>query len=55
MSEDIHVMPIEDLREHVSLRCCWCMPTQDDEEPNLWVHHSLDQREKYENGELRKQ
>jgi hypothetical protein len=46
--DDIHTMPVNDLREHVSRPDCWCKPTQDDEEPRLWVHHSMDRREEYE-------
>jgi hypothetical protein len=43
---DIHVTPFNDLREHEDARTCWCRPTQDDEEPSVWVHHSLDGRER---------
>jgi hypothetical protein len=42
-----HVMPVNDLREHVKTGC-WCRPTDDE---GLIVHHSLDQRELYEYGE----
>jgi hypothetical protein len=46
-SKAYHVVPLGDLREHeVSLRC-WCKPVQDEEEPNVWVHNSMDQRERY--------
>lgn len=24
---DIHVLPLNDLREHVEVRTCWCVPT----------------------------
>jgi hypothetical protein len=47
---DIHVVPLNDLREHVSLPSCWCKPTLDDEEFDVYVHHSLDGRERYEEG-----
>lgn len=43
-----HVMPINDLREHVDSRDCWCKPRQDEDEPALWVHNSMDRREEYE-------
>lgn len=49
----MHVIPENDLREHVSTPDCWCKPSQDDEEPSLWVHHSLDRREEYEDGQAR--
>lgn len=53
MSDDIervHVMPIGDYREHESSRKCWCSPTPDDEDPRIWIHHSMDRREEYEQG-----
>ena len=42
---ETHVMPINDLREHVDLPNCWCRPKRDEEEPNLIVHNSMDRRE----------
>lgn len=53
MSDLIHVMPLNDLREHVARVDCWCRPTPDMEEPFVIIHHSLDQREKYESGEFK--
>lgn len=51
-SDYVHIVPIDDLREHrINIRC-WCKPTRDTEEPFLFIHHALDQREKYESGEL---
>jgi hypothetical protein len=44
----VHVVPVGDLREHDASTTCWCNPTQDDEEPLVWVHHSMDRREQYE-------
>ena len=41
------VLPLQDLRDHDHSSFCWCMPTDQD---GVWVHHSLDQREDYENG-----
>ena len=46
----LHVIPINDLREHEASADCWCRPTPD-EEHDLFVHHSLDYREAYETGE----
>lgn len=43
-----HVIPVDDLREHVERSDCWCEPTIDDEVHNMYVHHSLDRREFYE-------
>jgi len=53
--EVCHVIPIWDFREHEPTIKCWCHPTEDDEEPGYWVHHALDQREKYESGEMKLQ
>jgi len=47
---DLHVLPLDDLREHEPSRECWCNPQQDEEMPVLWVHNSLDGREKHERG-----
>lgn len=48
-----HVYPVNDLREHVvEGPHCWCQP-QWDEEHDILIHNSLDQREKYESGELK--
>lgn len=41
----MHVIPTNDLREHVSSPDCWCAPVQDEEEPSVWVHNSMDRRE----------
>ena len=53
MSERIHVVPIDDLREHEISPCCWCCPEED--EYGLVIHNALDKREAYERGELRLQ
>lgn len=47
---DVHVVPTRDLREHEAARECWCHPVEDDDEPNVWIHHAMDQREQYEQG-----
>jgi len=48
-----HVVPCGDLKRHQLDPTCWCQPVQDDEDPKLWGHNSLDGREKYEQGEQR--
>lgn len=53
--ELLHVVPLGDLRDHDAESCCWCRPTEDDEQPGVWHHHALDGREKYESGELKLQ
>lgn len=45
--ELIHVVPLGDLREHVSSLDCWCKPRDDD---GVVIHNSMDQRETYEEG-----
>jgi hypothetical protein len=51
----MHVLPMNDFREHVADMSCWCCPTLDDgwEEgiEKIFIHHSMDGREKYETGE----
>jgi len=59
--DTFHVFPVNDLREHVvdgweEGRRCWCRPdAQELEDRTLIVHNAMDQREKYETGELRLQ
>jgi hypothetical protein len=48
--ERIHVVPINDLRRHTASPDCWCKPTEDEGWPDVWVHHSMDKREEYEEG-----
>lgn len=43
-----HVVPLNDLREHVTNGSCWCRPTLDE---GVWLHHSMDGREAFETGE----
>jgi hypothetical protein len=52
-----HVYPLNDLRDHdLEGTDCWCHPEIDDSADELLViHNALDQREKYETGELKPQ
>jgi hypothetical protein len=51
MTDNIyHVIPNNDLRDHESSKDCWCHPDEETETPGLWVHHSMDRREEYEQG-----
>lgn len=43
MTDDMHVVPLNDLRDHEAEETCWCRPTEDE---GVWVHHSLDGRER---------
>lgn len=45
-----HLVPIDDLRPHDLTTRCWCRPIEDDEEPDLWAHNALDEREAHEDG-----
>ena len=42
MIDDIHVIPINDLRDHDDSPACWCVPRDDD---GVWIHNSMDRRE----------
>ena len=61
---DIHVLPVNDAREHDEHRSCWCRPrvehqvtTRPDayglhDVPAVVVHHALDGREYWEPGHV---
>jgi hypothetical protein len=49
--ELLHVIPINDLREHLADEACWCGPTTDGD--GIMVHNSMDKREYFERGERR--
>jgi len=44
----MHVVPVNDLREHITDEKCWCNPNVNDD--LVVVHNSMDQRETYEEG-----
>lgn len=49
----IHTYPANDLRPHeVNGKPCWCNPSIEEDGQHI-IHNSMDQREKYEIGELR--
>jgi nicotinamide mononucleotide adenylyltransferase len=48
--EALHIVPINDLREHIASTDCWCKPTEDVKFDDIWIHHSMDKREEYEEG-----
>ena len=52
---DIHVTPVDDLREHELQPLCWCNPRRDRESQDVVIHNAMDQRERWENEELRLQ
>lgn len=49
-SSPIHIIPLDDLREHTTTADCWCHPVLD-EEYGFYTHNSMDGRELYETGE----
>lgn len=51
IGDQVHVLPMDDLKEHQESENCWCNPRRDEEELKLIIHNSVDQREKYETGE----
>lgn len=51
-TSNVHVMPLGDLREHVSSCDCWCHPQPDIEDETVIVHNSMDGRERLEAGTL---
>jgi len=52
MTDAYHITPVDDLKEHIDTSECWCKPTKDEEE-DLYIHHSMDQRELYESGDVK--
>ncbi len=50
-TEAIHIVPLNDLREHTASSKCWCHPREDDEVADMFIHNAMDQRELYERGE----
>ncbi len=46
VSDDVHVLPVKDMREHEERRDCWCAPRLEFEANGcVVVHHSMDGRE----------
>ena len=47
MSSDVHVIPLNDLREHDDSQWCWCMPKVEiqDDGRAVVIHNSADGRE----------
>lgn len=47
IGNDIHVIPIGDLRDHSENEACWCKPEIKDEDVggSIIVHNSMDRRE----------
>lgn len=48
-----HIVPVDDIYEHVLLPSCWCDPTID-EEDFIATHNSADRREQFETNQRKK-
>ena len=54
--ENLHVTPVNDLREHEDTWTCWCRPVEhfvaegelEDVTAIIWVHNAADNREHFE-------
>lgn len=44
-TKPLHVVPINDLRDHEDSEGCWCKPWRLDDEPDVVVHNAMDGRE----------
>jgi hypothetical protein len=52
---EVHVIPVDDLRPHEPSRDCWCGTFEDDEDPTVIGHNSMDRRELIETGSATRQ
>lgn len=50
MPERHHIIPQGDYKEHEVSLNCWCKPEEDEIEPSVIIHHSMDGRELVEDG-----
>ena len=48
-NDALHVMPNNDLRDHIDAPHCWCKP-EFDADFNIYIHKSMDRREDFEEG-----
>lgn len=48
--EILHIIPLNDTRDHMPFPECWCAPEEDAEHQGVFVHHSADGREDFEEG-----
>lgn len=46
---NVHVVPLNDIREHEDSEMCWCNPNLED---GVWIHKSMDGRELLESLDL---
>lgn len=50
IGNDVHVLPVGDIRQHTMSGECWCCPDNTDAE-NMYTHQSADRREDFETGQ----
>ena len=50
LSENIHIIPRNDLRPHIKTTKCWCRPSLYPDNDRVIVHNALDRRELHERG-----
>lgn len=48
LPSDLHVVPLNDMRDHFTSCTCWCKPVLDEEDGRIWVHNPLDGRTEWE-------
>lgn len=46
----VHVVPLNDTRTHDLSEACWCQPTYEVDDGDVYIHTSADGREDYEAG-----
>lgn len=53
VTASLHVIPLDDLKDHTEDMSCWCNPKTHIEDTSVVIHNSMDRRELYESGELK--
>lgn len=48
------MIPVDDYKDHIEVKSCWCNPIVDEDNNRLIIHNSLDKREFYEDGRIKK-
>lgn len=41
MSEEIHVIPTQDIKPHIETIFCWCRPIRDADNSNVVIHNAF--------------
>ena len=48
MRDDVHITPVNDIREHITSPACRCKPSEDPMNERVFIHNAFDGREFYE-------